>query len=86
MNHDTIMQLARDAAGGMLSHDAEGFCSLTGPEIVRFAELLVKKCIKVIDDSTPLYSAEDQQEDFCQGKLNGYQEAILGVKEHFGVE
>jgi hypothetical protein len=54
--------------------------------IEKFAELIVRECMKVIDDSTPVYSSEDQQDNYCQGTLNGYQSALLEVKQHFGVE
>ena len=52
----------------------------------KFAELIVRECIQVVDDSTPVYSPKDLQEDYCQGKLNGYQSALLEIKHHFGVE
>ena len=52
----------------------------------KFAELIVRECIRVIDNSTPVYSSEDLQEDYCQGNLNGHQSALLEIKQHFGVE
>ncbi len=78
MNHDTIMQLARDAAGGMLSHDAEGFCSLTGPEIVRFAESLVKECSRIASDAD-LTDVEGGDSDVLRA-------ASEQIRKHFGVE
>jgi len=52
----------------------------------KFAQLIVRECIKAIDDSTPVYSSEDQQDNYCQGTLNGYQSALLEIKQHFGVK
>ena len=52
----------------------------------KFAELIVRECIQVIDDATPVYSPEDRQEDYCQGTLNGYHSALLEIKQHFGIE
>ena len=52
----------------------------------RTAELIVRECMQIIDDSTPVYSTRDMNEDYCRGTLNGYQSALLEIKEHFGVE
>jgi hypothetical protein len=78
MKHDIIMALARDAAGGMLSYDAEGFCSLTGPEIARFAELIVRQCGYYADVFESLGCPADM--DPTDTKPSDY------IKEHFGVE
>lgn len=51
-----------------------------------FAELIIQECIKVIDDRTPVYSATDLQEDYCKGNLHGYENAILELKNRFGIE
>lgn len=52
----------------------------------KFAELIVRECCQLIDDSTPVYSPENLQEDYCKGKLDGYHAALLEIKKHFGVE
>ncbi len=55
-------------------------------DLEKFAELIVRECCQLIDDSTPVYSPENLQEDYCQGKLDGYQSALLEIREHFGLE
>jgi hypothetical protein len=46
MNHDDIVRMAREAANGMLSYDAEGNWRLSESEVYRFAEL-VKQHIQI---------------------------------------
>lgn len=54
--------------------------------MIKFAELIVRECCQLIDDSTPVYSPNDLQEDYCKGKLDGYHAALLEIREHFGVK
>jgi len=79
--NERIKELA-EQAGWMMSDEVEGF----NTRLEKFAELIVRECIRVIDNSTPVYSSEDLQEDYCQGNLNGHQSALLEIKQHFGVE
>ena len=60
--------------------------TFTEAGIEKFAELIIQECCQLIDDSTPVYSPENLQEDYCQGKLDGYHAALLEIKGHFGVE
>ena len=78
-----IQELAKEA--GILP-GVMGLNRFTYFDPEKFAELIVRECIQVIDDSTPVYSQENLQEDYCQGKLDGYQSALLEIKHHFGVE
>lgn len=40
-----IRELAREAAGGLLSYNAEGEFRLSEKEVEKFAELIVRECI-----------------------------------------
>jgi hypothetical protein len=40
MNREDIIRMAREAANGMLSYDAEGEWRLSAAEVERFAELV----------------------------------------------
>lgn len=79
--NERIRELIKQA-GWMMSDEVEGF----NTRLEKFAELIVRECIRVIDNSTPVYSSEDLQEDYCQGNLNGHQSALLEIKQHFGVK
>ncbi len=46
MNHNDIIRLAREAANGMLSYDAEGEWRLSESEVIRYTEL-VKQHIQI---------------------------------------
>jgi hypothetical protein len=51
------------------------------PELKKFAEMIVKDCVKVIDDTQPWYKDYRDQiqkgmRDYCSDR----------VKDHFGVE
>ena len=70
MNHK-IEELARQAADGMLSYDAEGEWQLSKREVQKFAELIVKECDK--------YVAE--RWDICEPWMNPGD-----LLKHFGVE
>lgn len=52
MNKDTVIALARKAAGGMLSYDAEGCWRLSESEVERFAALVAahtkEECAKAV--------------------------------------
>jgi hypothetical protein len=50
--NEQIEELARQAADGMLSYDAEGEWKLSKREVQKFAELIVKECNKVAMDAT----------------------------------
>lgn len=65
----------------------EAYITFDPPEsLEKFAELIVQECCQLIDDSTPVYSPENLQEDYCKGKLDGYHAALLEIREHFGVD
>ena len=48
MMNERILELARQAANGMLSYDAEGECRLEEKEVEKFAELIVRECAAYI--------------------------------------
>ena len=89
MNESIIRELAFKAGAKLYmeppSQEVTGV-SMSVESVRRFAELIVRECIQIIDDSTPVYSPNDLQEDYCQGKLNGYQSALLEIKQHFGIK
>ena len=47
--NERILELARQAANGMLSYDAEGDFRLSEKEVEKFAELIVKECAMLVD-------------------------------------
>ena len=46
-----IKELARQAADGMLSYDAEGEWRLNQKEAEKFAELIVRECVTIVVDA-----------------------------------
>lgn len=48
----------------------------------KFAELIVKECLKIIVNQTTLDSNEDFREGFSHGRKYAWTE----IKKHFGVE
>ena len=64
-----IRELAYRAANGMLSYDSEGEWQLSEQECNKFAELIVRECIRLCD----------------QVEIVGSYECIDNIKEHFGV-
>ena len=49
MNTERIKELAREAAGGMLSYDAEGEWRLSEREVEKLAELIVRECVNTLE-------------------------------------
>ena len=43
--NERIRELAREAAGGLLSYNAEGEFRLSEKEVEKFAELIVRNCV-----------------------------------------
>ena len=58
MNHEDIIRMAREAANGMLSYDAEGEWRLSAAEVERFADLVAaaerEACAKVCDEEATI--------------------------------
>jgi uncharacterized protein Yka (UPF0111/DUF47 family) len=44
--NELILDMAREAAGGLLSYDEDGF-KLSEKEVKKFAELIVKQCANI---------------------------------------
>lgn len=44
--NELILDMAREAAGGLLSYDEDGF-RLSEKEVKKFAELIVKQCANI---------------------------------------
>jgi hypothetical protein len=57
--NDRIKELAREAADGMLSYDAEGEFRLNEKEVFKFAELIIQESI------TLLNNCEEQSKMAC---------------------
>jgi hypothetical protein len=49
MNTERIKELAREAAGGMLSYDAEGEWRLSEREVGKLTELIVRECVNTLE-------------------------------------
>ena len=59
--------------------------SVTGAHYEKFAELIVKECIKVCE---PVFLDEPYEDmsEFGKGLVEGQDVAVEKIKEHFGVE
>lgn len=78
--NERIQELAREAAGGFLSFSEDGF-RLSEKEAVKFAELIVKDCVGVVENLPPGYiDYRNQIEDAFR------RDCIEKMKRHFGVE
>ena len=69
MNREDIIRMAREAANGMLSYDAEGEWRLSASEVERFADLVAAHerewCAKIVEPS------EEHRRDASWGYLGG---------------
>ena len=69
MNREDIIRMAREAANGMLSYDAEGEWRLSASEVERFAALVAayerEWCAKIVEPS------EEHRRDASWGYLGG---------------
>jgi hypothetical protein len=72
MVKEQIQELARQAANGMLSYDAEGEWRLSEKEAEKFAESIIKECAGLVQ-GVPIDTM-------------GYLSADQKIKQHFGVE
>jgi hypothetical protein len=69
--NERIRELAREAAGGLLSYNAEGEFHLSEKEVEKFAELIVRRCAELVEDNI------DPENAWI---------TPAHIKEHFGVE
>ena len=76
--NERIRELAREAAGGLLDYTAEGEWKLSQNEAEKFAQLIVKECVGIVDNAERGGSNDvwDNAVKFIRRDL----------KEHFGVE
>lgn len=74
--NERIRELAFKAANGILSFDAEGDWHLSESEAEKFAELIVRECIKL---AVPEDSYRDE---WFKAKCD----VMDRIKQHFGVE
>jgi hypothetical protein len=69
MTREEIIRMAREAANGMLSYDAEGEWRLSAAEVERFADLVAayerEWCAKIVEPS------EEHRRDASWGYLGG---------------
>ena len=69
MTREEIIRMAREAANGMLSYDAEGDWRLSAAEVERFADLVAayerEWCAKIVEPS------EEHRRDASWGYLGG---------------
>lgn len=83
MNTERIKELAREAAGGMLSYDAEGEWRLSEREVGKLTELIVRECISI--NRQRMFS--DYEGDSLRvAHNNALLCATSDMFEHFGVE
>jgi len=77
--NNRVKELANQAAGGMLSYDAEGDWRLSQTEVERFAELIVKECILTIQMG--ITRDGHNTEKYLRSMKH-----IKQIRKHFGVE
>ena len=77
--NERIKELAREAADGMLSYDAEGEFRLNEKEVFKLSELIVKQTIHEMTAQMFYYGIDEANNP-------SFYKAIDKTKEHFGVE
>ena len=87
--NERIQKLMWDA--GLNSNYVEGFDSIYSEQLEKFAELIVRECInQVLEEkvSEDWIDKEDDIEDRCylRGNNGGIVDAVIRIKQHFGVE
>jgi len=78
--NERIKELAREAAGGMLSYDAEGEWRLSEREVGKLTELIARECMWKIMNRKEEAIDNDWDVDEAMSA------AISDISEHFGVE
>ncbi len=62
--NERFEQLARQAANGMLSYDAEGDWSLNHHEVEKFAQLIVEECAAKLESDGMVEVAMELKQHF----------------------
>ena len=74
MNREDIIRMAREAANGMLSYDAEGEWRLSAAEVERFADLVVaherEACAKICDEEATIEGVAQRCADAIRTRNN----------------
>ena len=78
--NERIKELAREAADGMLSYDAEGEWRLSEREVGKLTELIARECMWKIMNRKEEAIDNDWDVDEAMSA------AISDISEHFGVE
>lgn len=78
--NERIRELAREAAGGMLSYDAEGEWRLSEREVGKLTELIARECMWKIMNRKEEAIDNDWDVDEAMSA------AIADISEHFGVD
>jgi hypothetical protein len=84
--NNRVKELANQAAGGMLSYDAEGDWRLSQTEVERFAELIIQECINKIETYRIPVGNSPAGELACDWTYDALKEIRDDIKENFGVE
>ena len=80
MNKERIKQLAEQAG---YTKDMFGVGHYDMPECKKFAELIVRECLDIVDK---VYDEQTGMAAKMCRRATPYQEIINGLEEHFGVE
>lgn len=72
-----VMELAKQSGAATCLFDAEGHYFILTPEIEKFAELLIKECVKVTKNS---YKIENPMAKMV------VKDAARNVTKHFGMK
>ena len=74
MNLEDIIRMAREAANGMLSYDAEGEWRLSAAEVERFADLVAaaerEACAKLCDEEATIEGVAQRCADAIRARSN----------------
>jgi hypothetical protein len=90
--NEQIEELARKAAGGMLSFDAEGEWRLSQSETEKFAKLLIEDVLSELEYERGYYSEpmgyQESEEYHIQGaaKQEILDEVIGNIKHRYGLK
>ena len=75
---EQFKELALEAGGSF-------FPDVNSTQLEKFGELVVQKCVKVIDDNIPVLDHNEMQEDYAKGYNNAMINCIYYIREHFKV-
>lgn len=83
--NERIRELAEQAEWRFADR-ATGNFSEYDRRLEKFAELIVKECVRSLSDNTPVLDEYESQEDWDRGYGQAMRDCVHYIQEHFGVE